>query len=1148
MARLSLSIEQIKSHYTVVVIGSGYGGAIAASRMARAGQSVCLLERGAEKQPGEYPNTLETAAKEVQIDLPGKHIGSDIGMFDFHVNDDINVLVGCGLGGTSLINANVSLEAERRVLEQEAWPSQFRADIDTHLKQGYELAREMLKAVPYPEDEPTLPKLEALEESKSNLPEGTFYRPPINVNFEKFENNRNHVGVYQQPCDGCGDCVTGCNNHSKNTTLMNYLPDAKNFGAEIFTETEVQYLERQGDRWLVHYQIQGAGRDKFNAPTLFVSADIVILGAGALGSTEILLRSRNQGLALSERLGQRFSGNGDVLAFGYNCDREIDGIGCGPKSPPGRSLAGPCITGIIDQRAGSPIQEAMVIEEGCMPGSINSLLPSTFALAEKVLGQDTDSGVKDELKETQREIKSLLQGAYTGAVHNTQTYLVMSHDEGVGEMSLDNNGRLRINWPEAGSYPLLQTINERLIAATQPLGGSFIRNPIWTELFDHDLVSVHPLGGCIMGETADSGVVNHKGQVFSNTSGTDLYEGLYVSDGSVIPTALAVNPLLTISAITERACALIAEDRGWNINYSLPSAPQGPASSQPQLGLQFTETMGGHFSTQETKDYRKGADLGKASGSPFRFTLTVSSNDLDDLLTNPQHQAEMVGTVTAPALSSDPLTVSQGIFNLLTVAPGNSKARQMIYRARLKAESGKQYFMQGFKEIEDQPGLDLWSDTTTLFITIYDGDSEQNPIFGKGILHIKPLDFVRQMTTIKVENASSTPEKLEAIARFGQFFAGQLFEVYSPSRVTPWEREIPLYTLEGVPDAEATTHYFSTEDKLGLSLMRFKKQECDDVVLIIHGLTTSTDMFIMPEHYNLVRYLHDRGLTDVWCLDYRMSNRHSYNLLPNRYNMDDIALFDHPAAIAKMRESIGNRRIHVISHCLGANSFSMALFGKTVNNIASAIFNSVSLTPRVPKWSNVKLHVAPFATEYLLGYPYLNPAWARDPGLTRGKIFSWFVDRFHSECNSPECHMLSLLWGAGWPALYSHQNLLDVTHDRGGDLYGSVTVNYYRHVRKMVRAGHAVKYRQDPKYDRLPDNYMTHVPEIKTPVLFMTGEDNHVFTNSNIVAYETINKIVPGRHQLATFPNYGHQDVFMGKDVAVDIFPRLVEFINEHRS
>jgi len=145
------------------------------------------------------------------------------------------------------------------------------------------------------------------------------------------------------------------------------------------------------------------------------------------------------------------------------------------------------------------------------------------------------------------------------------------------------------------------------------------------------------------------------------------------------------------------------------------------------------------------------------------------------------------------------------------------------------------------------------------------------------------------------------------------------------------ERKIPLYTLEGVQNAAITTHPFSTPDKLGLSLLRFLKSPCDDVVMIIHGLTTSSDMFIMPEHKNLVTYLHEQGYTDVWCLDYRMSNRYSYNLMRHRYTMDDIALFDYPPALDVIRKAVGpGRRIHVISHCLGAVSFTMGLFGGVI--------------------------------------------------------------------------------------------------------------------------------------------------------------------------------------------------------------------------
>ena len=360
-------------------------------------------------------------------------------------------------------------------------------------------------------------------------------------------------------------------------------------------------------------------------------------------------------------------------------------------------------------------------------------------------------------------------------------------------------------------------------------------------------------------------------------------------------------------------------------------------------------------------------------------------------------------------------------------------------------------------------------------------------------------------------------------------------------------REIPLYTLEGVKDADISTHWFTTDDGIGLSMLRFQRGPADEAVLIIHGLTTSTDMFIMPEHENLVSHLLDQGYNDIWCLDFRMSNRHSYNLFRHRYTLDDVALYDFPPALDTMRAQIGDRPIHVLAHCLGAASFAMSLFAGLVS-VASVILNSVSLTPRVPAWSRRKLATAPTLVEHILGVPYLNPRASDDPGLTVGELVSRAVTLFHRECDVPACHMLSMMWGTGWPALYSHENLADVTHRRGGDLYGATSMNYYRHVNKMIKAGQAVKYDPDDStYDRLPNNYFRHAPDIQTPVLFMTGEDNKVFTNSNIVCFERLEKMVPGRHQLHVFPGYGHQDPFMGKDVARDIFPRLVQFLGEHR-
>src|SRR5580698_10273012 len=182
MPRISLPVEQIKDHYTVVVIGSGYGGGIAASRMARAGQKVCVLERGKELQPGEYPDTPEKAALEFQADAPERHEGSSTGLFDFRINPDINVVLGCGLGGTSLINANVGLRAEPRVFQDPAWPEAFRRD-SALLEASYRRVEEVLQPRPVPDDFGPLPKLEALERSAAFMG-AKWYRTPIYVTFE----------------------------------------------------------------------------------------------------------------------------------------------------------------------------------------------------------------------------------------------------------------------------------------------------------------------------------------------------------------------------------------------------------------------------------------------------------------------------------------------------------------------------------------------------------------------------------------------------------------------------------------------------------------------------------------------------------------------------------------------------------------------------------------------------------------------------------------------------------------------------------------------------------------------------------------------------------------------------------------------------
>ena len=783
MSRISSSLDDLKPHYDVVVVGSGYGGAISASRLARAGRSVCILERGREIRPGEYPDALHELIGEAQVQLPfgpggSTRLGSRTGLFDVTIDKDINVLVGCGLGGTSLINANVSLRPDPRVFACAEFPRAVVDDL-AFLDVCYTRAEQMLKPTPYPDNAPPLKKTEAQALSAEAL-ESKFWRLPINVNFE---DHVNHVGVHQPACTRCGDCVSGCNVGAKNTVLMNYLPDAHNHGAEIFCEASVDHIERHGDRWLVHFEPVGAGRKAFNADLLTVTADVVVLGAGTLGTVGILLRSKEKGLAVSNTLGQRFTGNGDMLGFAYDTHPEILGVGWGDLRK--GDDVGPCITSAVDNRDTPNLTDGYIIQEGAIPGGLRGLLGPALRAAAGLTGEASDVEAADKPSLWNR----LFGGADDAATKRTQTYLVMAHDDGAGQLYLTEDGRTRIRWPGVGKQGVFDHVHQALRTASNAIRGTFVPNPVWTTLFDKQLITVHPLGGAHMGEDATSGVADDRGRVFSEATGTAVHPGLYVSDGAFLPRPLGVNPLLTISAFAERNAHYLAEERGWTIDYTLPRAGfQGPggvdvpveAVAEPArapIAVRFTETMKGFISGTELDSYEIAAFEGEKRDERFEFILTIGG-PLVDMVDRPDHPARMVGTVEAALLSDRPLLVTEGHFNLFITDADDPTTKRMWYRMRMQAVDGKHYYFEGFKEVHDDPGFDLWSDTSTLYVTVWAGDDASGPKVARGILHILKTDFLRQLTTMQVLNSKGRIESAKALAQFGRAFAGELWDIF----------------------------------------------------------------------------------------------------------------------------------------------------------------------------------------------------------------------------------------------------------------------------------------------------------------------------------------------------------------------------------
>ncbi len=1135
MTRLSSPVEDLKDHYEVVVVGSGYGGAIAASRLARAGRQVCLLERGKELQPGEYPDTGPEVLDEMQIDFPDHHVGSRTALYDMRVNDDLNVFLGCGLGGTSLVNANVSLRADQRVFGDPRWPAALRADLGTLMQDGYRRAEEMLKPTSLPDAAAALKKLKALADSSTKLP-GRFNRLPINVTFT---DHVNHVGVEQKACTLCGDCVSGCNYAAKNTVLMNYLPDARNHGTKIFTRVAVRSVQRKDDRWLVHYQVLDTGRERFDAPPLFVSADIVVLAAGALGSTEILLRSAGHGLTLSDQVGLRMTGNGDVLAFSYNSDHEVNGIGWGHRNNGTVGPVGPCITGIIDNRDQPDFEQGMVIEEGSIPGALADYLPRSMLAVARASGIDTDPGLPDRIQELARELDSLVLGPYRGAVRNTQTYLVMSHDDGNGHAMLEED-RLRIHWPHVGSQPIFERISQALQRATEALGGTYLTSPIWNKLLGERLVTVHPLGGCVMAEGAERGVVNHKGQVFAGTAGSAVHEGLYVSDGAVIPRPLGVNPLLTISALAERCCALLTQDRGWTIDYTLPSVPPAPGPPQA-LGIQFSETMTGYVSTRSTDGYRAAADRGKADDSPCSFTLTIISDDLDRMLADPEHQAHMIGTVYAPVLSPDPITATEGVFNLLVDDPDRVSGRQMRYRMKLSTEEGRHYYFVGFKSIHDDRGVDLWRDTTTLYVTVYEGDNDAGQVAAKGVLTIRPEDFATQLTTMKVINATSAQQRLAATARFGNFFAGALFDVFG-GVVRPLDRfevdsaggtrkKRPLRV--GAPEI----HPFTTDDGVALRLTRYRGGSKGPVILS-HGLGVSSRIFSIDTiETNLLEFLYAHGY-DVWLLDFRASIE-----LPasaQRFSADDVAQYDYPAAVAKVREVTTSPSVQMVVHCYGSTTFFMAMLAG-LEGVRSVVSSQIATHVICPPMTRLKsgLHLPTLldklGVESLTAYTDTNANWLH-------RLYDRFLDAFpddeEEECTSAVCHRITFMYSL----LYEHDQLNSATHEALHEMFGVANIDAMEHLALMVRTGGLRSVDGQ-------DIYIPHLGRLAIPITFIHGAENACFLPESTAKTMELLAQRNGAHlyRRHVVPGYGHIDCMFGKRAALDVYPLILEHLESTR-
>lgn len=1143
--------------FDVIVIGSGFGGAITGCRLAEAGARVLILERGRrwsyeQSNADFFPRKLDDEDRWLwsHSDPERKH-----GWLDLRVFPHMAVAAGAGVGGGSLIYANISVEAPEEAFRPRpglpSWPSGFGK---SELKDDYDRVAKVMRVRDLPRAQWSS-RTYLMKEAAEAIGRGDrFYPVPLAVNFDDnltinlADGKRpardpssirpNEYGVNQGTCYHCGDCDVGCDVNARNTLDTNYLAMAETkYGAEIRPLHIVTSIEPVPGGYRVHFdRLVNAGSAASPSTASRVTggsqtAARVIVAAGSLGSTELLLRCRDVTRTLrrlSPHLGRNWSSNGDFLTPAFYAHREVQ------PSP----SQGPTITSVIDFLDGSEEGQSFWVQDGGFPD-----LMAQYA---KKVGA-SHGGVWTWI------LLDALRIAAKGeesAATRMMPWFGQAVDGGDGVLRMRRKWlgllgprELYLDWNVAKSKSAMDALIGMYARLAKATGGEPAIPPSWS-IF-RGLVTPHPLGGCGMGDTAETGVVDHAGEVFG-------HPGLYVADGAIIPRPLGVNPSRTIGALAERIARLIIQKDGRTYHPYAPRTFAGgngvsmshtigqtfPEPARPAgLGLRFTETMHGFVSGDATNDYSTAEQAGRRDGNTLRFLLTVATDDLDRLIRDDQHPAAISGEVTAPALSPFPLTVENGEFHLFVDDRAEVAVKLMKYAMRLRTADGSPYSFQGTKTIHPGSPLHIWPETTTLAIDVTEGDAPGGKLALRGILTMTPADFARQLTTVEVTGARSEVERLEGIARFGEYFAGVLFQTYGGifSRPTPIRPDAPPRRRRALRVGAPEVHFFTTPDGLNLRLTRYRGGS-KGPLMMVHGLGVSSLIFSIDTiDTNLLEFFYAHGY-DVWLLDYRSSIELPYTEGP--YTGDDVATRDYPAAVAEVRRLTGAASIQCLVHCFGASTFFMAMLAG-LEGVRSAAVSQIGAHMLVEPVAHAMAgaHV-PEILDRVFHVREMSARTGTDffDRLEDTLLRAFPVNAGPGDTN-PVSRRISFLYGQ----LYDLAQLNEDTYNIGlGEMFGIAGIRSLEHLAACIRAGHAVGADGS-------DVYLPHVGRLAIPMVIVHGEDNRCWRpESTLRTLEWLQAANdPGLYARHVVPGYGHIDCIFGKNAARDVYPLFLDHLEK---
>ena len=529
--------------YDYVIIGSGFGGSVSATRLAEKGYRVLVLERGKRFRDQDFVRRNWNIFR--YLWLPALRC---FGILQISPFRDLWVLHGSGVGGGSLGYANVLMQPDDRLFANPAWKNL--ADWKTLLLPHYATARRMLGVTANPLRTPADEVIQEIARQQGTAE--TFQPTQVGVFFGKDGSEPpgqelpdpyfDGQGPRRAVCKRCGGCMVGCRYNAKNTLVKNYLYFAERMGVAIRAECEVQDIQPQsaGQADGARYRVVYHSTTRWGLrPAHSVRARNVIISAGSLGTLRLLFRCRDTTRSLhnlSPRLGDNVRTNSESLLGATARNLRVD------------YSQGIAITSIFHPEPVTAVEPVRFPAGSSLLRFLSApLISSKDRIPRRIL--------KSLAYFLRHPIDSLRMYLVPGWARRTTILLVMQTEDNrlkfrPGRGLLTGFRRGLVTQPdEAHSLPLHSDQGHAVARAFAKKIGGFPAGPVNESLLNTP-ITAHILGGCPIGLDASQGVVGLDCQVHG-------YPGLYVVDGSIVPANPGVNPSLTITALAEYAMSQV---------------------------------------------------------------------------------------------------------------------------------------------------------------------------------------------------------------------------------------------------------------------------------------------------------------------------------------------------------------------------------------------------------------------------------------------------------------------------------------------------------------------------------------------------------------------------------------------------------------